>query len=97
MEFKYIMFERIIDDCIPQKIPVVFPKELAHSNVADRLMLMPEFIDVGPTRIVSAGFIQISFNGISCYGSSESLKLDSNKEDSLIIASFDRLNGILEA
>lgn len=83
---KYIMFEVDIGT-LTKKVPVVFPNELVHREVAGVLvpMLHKQF---GSCRCISAG----EFSPITgdCSGRSSTMKLDSRgEEDSAIIIGCD--------
>ena len=82
---KYIMFQ----DCNGRKIPIIFPKNLVHQEVAEAL----EDLVVGSAgRIVSAG--EISFEVIRCFGKSETLEIGVIKGDAKLIDEYDYFFGL---
>ena len=88
VEFKYIMFH--VENGLARFIPVIFPDLLAHSQVAEHMLrAMPKG---GTWR--SAGSVLFTKNGIICSGRSESMNLESHKDDSDIIAMYNYLHGI---
>ncbi|MDI6788818.1 MAG: hypothetical protein QME51_10645 [Planctomycetota bacterium] len=64
----------VFNDCLP----LVFPAIYSH----DKMVL----VDLG--KPTSAGFVDITENGIKIYGKSESLKLESREADKDIIEAF---------
>lgn len=70
-KMKYIIVDsQYIDE------PYIFPDHINHSDFA-RLF--------DPQKVISAGFVLSSTNGITCYGRSESLNIGSRSEDTDII------------
>ncbi len=77
---KYIMIE--VDAGGTKSIsPVIFPEWMVHSEVATAMLRALKV----PSRIVSAGFCAPEDNFWTCWGKSESLKLDTHPDDSIII------------
>lgn len=74
-ELKYII---VRDEFSKQEYPIVFPKDLIHKTVG-------RCHRVGDTVVISAGFCQLSDNGVVAYGESESLKVASRPQDAAII------------
>ncbi len=87
---KYIMFE-VTEDKITRKVPFIFPSQLVHSMVAHAVH--PLMIAKHDTaKLVSAGeWSKIS--GEAC-GFSETLKLESHPDDTLVIKSYDYAHGL---
>ncbi len=76
---KYIVIEG--------QLPFIFPKMINHADFAESVqhhfgMQHNMFVSV-----TSAGFIRDStgIHGLHCFGRSDSLDLDSNKDDSLLL------------
>ena len=78
MTHKYVRAERIGF--------IIWPKtdELWHSHVGAIMRRVP---------IISAGFAEISENGVRCYGKSETLDMSSMLEDSSLLAAQLGLKG----
>ncbi len=92
---KYIMLQVLVprsDATI--KIPIIFPKLLVHSEVAERMihLLRRQFREV---KAVSAGevFFQVD-GGCLTTGGSETLNLKAEKTDARIIETHDYLHGL---
>jgi hypothetical protein len=86
---KYIMFAKEIDrDGLPHFVPVIFPEELNHIDMAACVMLQETMKGFLPIR---AGFVtlELAVMGrtfpMTTHGRSETLKLESDPEDARII------------
>ena len=81
-DWKYVMLE---DPETGRKVPVIFPTELTHSDMAEAAIRSARRAVGARTYLkpVSAGFLSIMTTGTS--GMSESLNLDSRPEDALTI------------
>lgn len=92
---KYIMFERPlgkgVGGSLVQKVPIIFPNDLTHSEVAKALLTMKELEGAHPT---SAG--QVTFNNAQVSFNSSTLNLSSKPEDSELIQLMDHFHGITE-
>lgn len=92
MGWKYIMFENTIGTT-KFIFPVIFPDKMVHNEVAAVLRHCQPGWHKGGVVAVSAGMIDhVTVDGI--HGSSETLKLDSNKEDARTIDSYSYCHGI---
>lgn len=83
------MFAKEIDrDGLPHFIPVIFPDELTHADMAMLILRQKTMRDFKPIR---AGFVALELTTMgrnfpmSTYGRSETLKLESDPEDARII------------
>jgi len=83
-EFKYILVERVLEGGIAQHIPILFPKELMHSEVAQALARATG--DLSGCRPVRAGFVDLKAD--ATHGASESLGLGSSAGDAEWINGF---------
>jgi hypothetical protein len=90
--FKYVMFS---DG--HRSMPIIFPKEFVHSNMADAFTSIAEHVGFKP---ISAGEVSIQpcdnilgFRFI-CFGESTTLKLKSKHEDGNIITNHPWAFGI---
>lgn len=83
---KYIMYEKKVGDLI-RKIPIIFPNELVHIEVARALSNL-----IGTSRIVGAGDCYIKVD--SCFGNSTTIGIKSKPEDKEIINDFEYFHGI---
>lgn len=87
---KYIMLQRKLGNNITQRIPIIFPSDLVHEDVAKYCKKIEQLQD---TVIVSAGDYDIVSH--ICSGKSETLGIKSDLDkDSAIIFSYDYLYGI---
>lgn len=76
-DFKYIVFQ---DERTGRRLPVLFPNELVHAEVADALIACGLMNSASLFyRPVSAGFVMLAVS--SSHGESESLKIKSDPED----------------
>lgn len=88
-EFKYIMFS--VERKPPRLIPVLFPVELTHADVAKALARVPQLRKAVPE---TAG--TITFDVSSCSGDSETLQLRSSALDALVINSYSYTHGLIK-
>lgn len=93
---KYIMFEVVSGSSKPpfkRKIPVIFPSNLCHDDVASAFRTCLKKNGSTKVRPVSAGDFDVATG--KCFGKSTSLKLAANSdEDSRIIATYDCTHGV---
>ncbi len=96
---KYIVLKTNINGKIVREVPIIFPKDLIHSDVAEHMMHMiivsnkhtPIHVEV-----VSAGFIHV--DEVVCSGKSETLDIKSRKEvDDKLISEYDFQHGFVHA
>ena len=87
---KYIIFTKLIGD-LPQEIPILFPNELVHLEVAKALVKV-----VGTSKIVAAGeFNSMQINSEGFHGKSVSIGIKSRgPRDGVMISLVDYLKGI---
>lgn len=69
---KYIMFE----DFSGAPVPVIFPKRIDFAEMREQIPY---------TKVLSAGYVQLSGAGFACHGESKSLATAARPEDSAII------------
>lgn len=94
---KYVMFE-VTHGSFTRYLPVIFPDDLVHSDIAENVSnAIAQSFEITKLEInvANAGFINSMDCDVSVYGRSETLNLDSNPEDSLIIKLHDYTHGIL--
>ncbi|WP_031482651.1 hypothetical protein [Maridesulfovibrio frigidus] len=70
---KYIMFEDFSGD----PLPILFPNRIAFLEFREQIPY---------TNVLSAGYVQIREDGISCHGESRELNTRIRPEDSAIIS-----------
>jgi hypothetical protein len=91
---KYIMYEVITPaELAGQKIPFIFPSNFVHQLMATglRAALALHNIRVVP---VSAGEISIYGTDIVCQGKSDTLHLEADPTDALVIHNYDYTQGL---
>lgn len=93
MTYKYVMFElNSTATDLKQLVPVIFPQQVAHSDLTDRLRSMFQR-EGNEVRIHSAGFIELHCRGV--HGKSETLDLGSDPEDTSVINNFPYFSGFV--
>ena len=93
MSYKYVMFELDVSESgIKQRIPVIFPSQITHADLADTLRSL---LDRGEQRVSvhSAGFVNLTCSDV--YGKSETLDLKVDEQDREIINSFPYFSGFV--
>ena len=90
---KYVMFE-VVGRGLKQYIPIIFPKFLVHSLMADymRVALAEHEMTCRPR---SAGDVRFGIH-VTCYGHSSTLDLWPHEDDASIIEHFDYMHGLGE-
>jgi hypothetical protein len=93
MSFKYVMFELHLSNTdLVQMVPVIFPAQVTHSDLAERLEVM--FASQGyKVTLHSAGFLYLGCSGV--YGKSETLDLKADEHDKDVINSFPYISGFV--
>lgn len=95
MRFKYVMMSRVRGET-EQRVPVIFPEVLNHSDVASALQFRDPYLRGCP--VASAGFLNVTHDGrIACHGRSESLGIGSHPDDARIIETYNYLHGLVPA
>ncbi len=69
---KYIMFE----DFTGHPVPVIFPKRIAHDEMREQILY---------SKVLSAGYVQLSGGQVVCHGESRELSAKARPEDAEII------------
>lgn len=91
---KYIMIQRTLsglDDDTVVMCPIIFPKELVHADVAEKItQLISECWPDREVTVVSAGEINITFGFVG--GFSDTLGLESDMADDQVVSSIDYFN-----
>ena len=83
---KYIMFEVKVGN-LTQKVPIIFPNNLVHADVAKRMKhCLIRDHNMDGVEVVAAGDAHVEAR---CSGRSETLKLESQLEDSFTINFID--------
>jgi len=90
---KYIMLELSLGD-LRYNVPVIFPDTLVHEDMGKAVVhAANRSVPKADVKMVSAGFVS-NCSGVTCYGRSESLDLDSRPEDGKIISTYDYTHGV---
>jgi len=92
---KYIVLKTKVGD-MEQRVPIIFPDFLVHSDVAKYVAgMLIRIHDRDPNITVSsAGFIELG--DVKCYGESETCKVKSNPDrDGGLIEMFEYTNGLV--
>jgi hypothetical protein len=88
---KYIIFRTTVAGAA-REVPVMFPQELVHRQVALRLERLIREIGDGDCAVVAAGTVRV--DSVVCTERSETLNVDSRgSKDKRLIESFDLLHG----
>lgn len=82
--------ERILDNGQVQRLPIIFPKEMTHSDVAGAVTFCEGMFNAKP---VSAGFAHNIDGEYRCFGDSVSLNMSSDVEDTKLLNNIDRPGG----
>jgi hypothetical protein len=85
---KYIMYEQDLGD-IKRKVPIIFPDSFVHRDINQMIKAHPNYRDLKP---VSAGQCVIDCSGT--FGDSETMNLESKKDDKEVIMAYDYLHGL---
>jgi hypothetical protein len=81
---KYIMIHKSFEDGQAVTYPIIFPNELNHSDVAERITdLLKSMHKLETIKVVSAGIYNV--DTVQCGGHSESLNLESSETDGMRI------------
>lgn len=87
-EFKYIIIELTKTDGVKNSMPVIFGKEINHNDMSQRTVHnLWQNDNVESAKTVSGGFVYLG-DGIECHGRSETLDMDSRKQDAEIITGY---------
>lgn len=87
---KYIMFGKLGRDGQMERIPVIFPDRLVHSQVSLKILAaLPR--GFAP---ISAG--SVNLGEIETHGKSDTLKLSPMDDDANVIATYDYLHGMVD-
>ncbi len=70
---KYIMFEDFSGD----PLPIIFPNRIGYLEFREQIPY---------TNVISAGYVQLRPNGITCHGEAKELEKEARTEDAKIIA-----------
>lgn len=88
---KYIIFRTTVAGAV-RELPVIFPEELIHVEVAQRLERLILEAGNGDCTPIAAGFVRT--DAVFCTGQSETLNLASRgSKDKKLIESFDVSRG----
>lgn len=82
---KYIMLKTKAG----QKIPIIFPEHMVHSEVASAITRSGQIPNV--IGVDSAGYCKL--DGVHCFGESSTLDLNHKMTDASIIQTYDYLHG----
>jgi len=69
---KYIMFEDFSGD----PLPIIFPNRISYQEFREQIPY---------TNVLSAGYVQMRPNGITCHGEAKELSTQPRPEDAKII------------
>jgi hypothetical protein len=76
-----------------QEVPIIFPKDLMHSQVFDSVKSV---VGMEDAEVISAGFLHM-LNAPYCYGNSDTLRATSRGAiDAAMIKDFINSRGILD-
>lgn len=93
---KYIVFSVELDEGHTKEIPIIFPNDLVHEDVAKsfKRVLFRNFEDQ-EISVISAGFINVGLV-LSCHGRSETLGIASRgAADETLINRYDYMHGLV--
>jgi hypothetical protein len=88
---KYIILEMDLRG-IKKKVPIIFPDFLCHDSIYNALSLVLKSDCKAESQVCSAGDIII--DEAQCSGSSETLAVDSNPNDTYTILKYDYFHGL---
>lgn len=88
---KYVMLE-IDQSGIKKKIPIIFPNFLCHDSVSNALAVVLKNDCKADAEVCSAG--EIIINRAECWGSSETLEVNCDPEDTYTILRYDYFHGL---
>lgn len=97
---KYIMIETTPqNDDEKRFIPIIFPQELVHAEVANAMALVLRRQGIGPFCVRSAGEVATPFerSTMLCHGESETLGKKSHADDTDIIRLIDYHKGMADS
>ena len=91
---KYIVLEAKLGEDLMQKIPIIFPNFLVHSDVAKYVagLLIKQYKRDPEITVASAGFINLKVE--KCFGESETCKKAADLDDEFLINSYDYTAGL---
>lgn len=92
---KYIVWRTTVAGA-RRDLPVLFPDELVHKDVAESLRCLLYDLTDGEPEVVAAGFARV--DSVVCTGKSETLdKASRGSADKKLIESFDLMHGWVES
>ncbi len=97
---KYIMIETTPqNDQEKRFIPIIFPKELVHAEMAKAIGHVLARQGIGPCCVRSAGEVATPFEPgtMVCHGESETLAVKAHPDDTDIVRLIDYHHGIAES
>ena len=85
-----------LDKYLTKEIPIIFPDELVHEDVANSLHhVLLEHYGQKENSVISAGFISVGLI-LSCHGRSETLGIESRGiVDETLIRQYDYMHGLV--
>lgn len=91
---KYVIFETKHFDLPPEEIPIVFPEDFVHADIASGARWLFNSDEAEP---VAAGFCRFpTAGGVKAEGNSESLGIKSRPEDADVIAKYYKNNEVAD-
>lgn len=91
MDWKYVVIECIDEHDAIYEYPIIFPKEIVQFDMSKAILGITDLKENYIAKIVSAGFLNMTPEGVFCYGESESLGVSSREEiDSELIENMGR-------
>lgn len=88
---KYVVFKTVVNG-VERELPVIFPEELVHAQVAARLERLINESGDGSAQVVAAGMIRV--DSVVCTGRSETLSRNSRgSRDKKLIEEFEVTRG----
>lgn len=86
---KYIMFEVPLGSTMKRKVPIIFPENMVHVDVAE---MITGCAGLENAKAISAGFCKVF---VECYDKSTTLGLEVDESDDSTINTYDYTHGLL--
>lgn len=80
MDWKYVVLQCVNEHDAVYEYPIIFPKEIVRFDLASAILNISDIKENYITRIVSAGYLTMTPDGIFCYGESESLGVSARED-----------------
>lgn len=93
MVMKYIIFQS--DAPIFRLLPIIFPKYLVHADVAKYFEHLLRRSGIDNAKLYSAGECNLFGGKVTCSGRSETLNINSQPDDDIVISTYNYTGGIV--